>query len=185
MSRLRKPSKRNPHTAAAHAAKRTRYSRQFARILPMLKNIDGIWIFCNTSGATRIRSGDDRRAGREAQIALTLIATYRHVLQNFFAQNCLRGGRAHRNRSKNAESVPSDSRLKRHPRCFDPPSTTVRVAFARCRARPYHHRARPAARRADDDLHARSRAIRQTPSLAFRRSLTACGLALPPDAFIT
>src|SRR5882724_5716801 len=25
----------------------------------------------------------------------------------------------------------------------------------------------------------------QSPSLAFRRSFTACGLALPPDAFIT
>lgn len=86
---------------------------------------------------------DARWSKARSLILLTAIATKPLALRKNFGRKCWRQGRERRNRSKNRESVPSDSRLQGAPRCFDVPLARVARDLVRCR----RYRQAPHARR--------------------------------------
>jgi hypothetical protein len=96
-----------------------------------------------------------------------------------YAPDGFRGTLAARSRRKSRESVPTDSRrrLRRAATCCL--ASSLRESFSV----PFRRRGSCAA--AACDCRGGSAPNAQTPSFFFKRSLTACGFALPPDALIT
>ncbi len=127
-----------------------------------------------------------RRAGRASSMATDLIFT-RRILptrpqlphEKKFVRDASAGRVDRLWKRKTRESVQSDSRprYQRHPRATSRRHTSREFRFQLFRRR---NARREVARRK-----IRTRISAQTPIRFFNRSLTACGLALPPDAFIT
>ena len=148
------------------------------------KNIDEIRISCNCECAPSASRAQGNRAparkffrGRRHD---TMPMQRKIILHSLACARVVK----RRNRSKTSESV-QVIRGAPHRR---------RRIFCATRAREFRFRSeilRSAGYRADigarmsdaRDVDARMR-VRQRPSFFFRRSLTACGLTLPPEAFI-
>jgi hypothetical protein len=146
------------------------------------KSSDEIRIFCNCSARARASPMKKRRM-HARQFSRLAGADRRYVHGKIFLHSSphARVSRG-RNRSKNAESVPSDSRVRAvlerqflaHARQIPIMDSQTLVSCAHSAHASTNSHAFPSAR-----------AVDQSPSFFFRSSLTACGLALPPDAFIT
>src|SRR6185437_9309117 len=98
--------------------------------------------------------------------------------EKIFAQGAPRGHVGRLNRSKTSESLPTDSPSHVGSRDVQ----ALSLGLMQCRTRPAMTRC---TRRASTVHTGRAMPSGQRPSLLLRRSLTACGLALPPEAFIT